>query len=164
MFFHQSVISTFPEIFFYCACLLSIEVQAGMGVKNQVLINQERHCLPFSSLSLFFFSPFSPPFLPPFLSSLFTLMVTCSQLSLFIPSQFDKWYFADDGPLFDSLSSFVEHYMMFADGLPTLLRYPVPPPGLKTRPHIANRSRAVSTCPFSFCRPSTFSVKLWTYQ
>ena len=42
-------------------------------------------------------------------------------------SQSDRWYYIDDGPLFDSLSSCMDHYMMFADGLPTILRYPIDP-------------------------------------
>lgn len=39
----------------------------------------------------------------------------------------DRWYFIDDGPLFDSLPAVIEHYMLFTDGLPTLLRFSVPP-------------------------------------
>ena len=54
--------------------------------------------------------------------------------------QGDLWYFIDDGPLFDSLPAVIDHYMMFVDGLPTLLRYPVPIPG-SSRP---NPNRAVS--------------------
>ena len=56
------------------------------------------------------------------------------------PPQGDLWYFIDDGPLFDSLPAVVDHYMLFVDGLPTLLRYPVPIPG-SSRP---NPNKAVS--------------------
>ena len=56
--------------------------------------------------------------------------------------QGDLWYFIDDGPLFDSLPSVVDHYMLFPDGLPTLLRYPVSPMGTKMP---ANPNKPVST-------------------
>lgn len=50
----------------------------------------------------------------------------------------DLWYFIDDGPLFDSLPAVVDHYMLFTDGLPTLLRFPVPAPGTRL-PHNPGR-------------------------
>ncbi len=48
--------------------------------------------------------------------------------------QSDLWYFIDDGPLFDSLPAVIDHYMLFQDGLPTLLRYPVNSRGQKVYP------------------------------
>lgn len=65
-------------------------------------------------------------------------------LSLFscLLSQGDLWYFIDDGPLFDSLGAVIDHYMLFPDGLPTLLRFPVSPSGgSKT----SNASKLVSS-------------------
>lgn len=53
------------------------------------------------------------------------------------------WYFIDDGPLFDSLPAVVDHYMMFVDGLPTLLKCPVPPPGIRLP---SSHSKPVSHC------------------
>jgi tyrosine-protein kinase len=41
----------------------------------------------------------------------------------------DRVFYIDDGPCFTSLTRVIEHYMMFADGLPTKLLYPVPPLG-----------------------------------
>ena len=49
--------------------------------------------------------------------------------------QSDRWYFIDDGPLFDTLEGAIDHYMLFPDGLPTILRYPVPPPASKPLPN-----------------------------
>lgn len=46
----------------------------------------------------------------------------------------DLWYFIDDGPLFDSLPAVMDHYMMFQDGLPTVLRHPVNSVGKKITP------------------------------
>lgn len=39
----------------------------------------------------------------------------------------DEAYYIDHGPLFASLPELVDYYVMFTDGLPALLRYPVPP-------------------------------------
>ena len=73
------------------------------------------------------------------MSIIFSFSLTLSPPSL-PPSQGDLWYFIDDGPLFDSLGAVIDHYMLFPDGLPTLLRYPVPPSGGKT----SNASKMVS--------------------
>lgn len=52
----------------------------------------------------------------------------------FSPQQSDLWYFIDDGPLFDSLPAVIDHYMLFQDGLPTILRHPVNTSGKKINP------------------------------
>ena len=70
------------------------------------------------------------------------------------PPQGDLWYFIDDGPLFDSLPAVVDHYMLFVDGLPTLLRYPVPIPG-SSRP---NPNKAVSVLLSVMCDCGPFTI------
>jgi len=42
--------------------------------------------------------------------------------------QSDRWFYIDDGPMFETLEQVIDHYSMFADGLPTVLTKPVPPP------------------------------------
>lgn len=45
----------------------------------------------------------------------------------FIIQSFQKHLFIDEGPYLTSLEHLVQHYSVFSDGLPTNLRYPVPP-------------------------------------
>eukprot|EP00794_Sanderia_malayensis_P011308 gene11308-12490_t len=44
-----------------------------------------------------------------------------------IKSRADRWYYIDDGPLFETLPHLVDHYCTHMDGLPVLLRFPVAP-------------------------------------
>ena len=58
------------------------------------------------------------------------IYVHVPQYNVFLPcTQSDHWHFIDDGPLFDNLESCIDHYMIFPDGLPTMLRHPVSPSG-----------------------------------
>lgn len=41
--------------------------------------------------------------------------------------QADRWYYIDDGPLFETLPHLVDHYIKHMDGLPVLLMEPIPP-------------------------------------
>ena len=41
--------------------------------------------------------------------------------------QCDRWFYIDDGPLFETLPHVIDHYSRCADGLPVLLKTPVPP-------------------------------------
>ncbi|XP_054269206.1 tyrosine-protein kinase Shark [Macrosteles quadrilineatus] len=65
----------------------------------------------------------------------------------------DRFYFIDDGPLLDSLEAVVEHYSRWGpDGLPTNLRWPIPPtpapPVPKNpRPSLFNGMSPTSTLP-----------------
>ena len=40
--------------------------------------------------------------------------------------QADRWYYIDDGPLFETLPHLIDHYRKHMDGLPVLLMEPVP--------------------------------------
>lgn len=51
-----------------------------------------------------------------------------------VKSRADRWFYIDDGPLFETLPHLVDHYMQYADGLPTLLRFPVPSAENRKRP------------------------------
>ena len=46
---------------------------------------------------------------------------------LFALWQCDRWFYIDDGPLFETLPHVIDHYSRCADGLPVLLKTPVPP-------------------------------------
>ena len=59
--------------------------------------------------------------------------------------QSDRWHFIDDGPLFDNLEGCIDHYMLFPDGLPTILRHAVSPSGKA----VATPSRKV--CIYNDC-------------
>lgn len=43
--------------------------------------------------------------------------------------QSDRWFYIDDGPLFETLPHVIDHYSRCADGLPVLLQMAVPPDG-----------------------------------
>lgn len=43
-----------------------------------------------------------------------------------IKSRADRYFFIDDGPLFDSLGHLIDHYMKYTDGLCILLKKPIP--------------------------------------
>ncbi|XP_065056009.1 tyrosine-protein kinase HTK16-like [Rhopilema esculentum] len=58
-----------------------------------------------------------------------------------IKSRADRWYYIDDGPLFETLPHAVDHYSTHMDGLPVLLREAVPP-STETRPAQAPPSRS----------------------
>lgn len=57
-----------------------------------------------------------------------------------IQSRADRWFYIDDGPLFETLPHLVDHYIQYSDGLPTVLKKPVgihstgPPLKLPPRP------------------------------
>lgn len=46
-----------------------------------------------------------------------------------IQSRSDRWFYIDDGPLFETLPHVIDHYSRCADGLPVLLKMAVPPDG-----------------------------------
>ncbi|XP_032240951.1 tyrosine-protein kinase HTK16 isoform X2 [Nematostella vectensis] len=46
-----------------------------------------------------------------------------------IQSRSDRWFYIDDGPLFETLPHVIDHYSKSADGLPVLLQFAVPPDG-----------------------------------
>ena len=41
----------------------------------------------------------------------------------------DRWFYIDDGPLFETLPHIIDHYSRCADGLPVLLKMALPPDG-----------------------------------
>ena len=41
----------------------------------------------------------------------------------------DRWFYIDDGPLFETLPHVIDHYSRCADGLPVLLKMALPPDG-----------------------------------
>lgn len=43
--------------------------------------------------------------------------------------QSDRWFYIDDGPLFETLPHVIDHYSRCADGLPVLLKMALPPDG-----------------------------------
>ena len=43
--------------------------------------------------------------------------------------QSDRWFYIDDGPLFETLPHVIDYYSRCADGLPVLLKMAVPPDG-----------------------------------
>jgi len=43
--------------------------------------------------------------------------------------QSDRWFYIDDGPLFETLPHVIDHYSRCADGLPVLLKMALPPGG-----------------------------------
>ncbi|XP_066920050.1 tyrosine-protein kinase HTK16-like [Clytia hemisphaerica] len=45
-----------------------------------------------------------------------------------IQSRADRWFYIDDGPLFETLPHLVDHYLQYADGLPCVIKIPVPSP------------------------------------
>lgn len=55
----------------------------------------------------------------------------------FIISRQGKYLFIDDGPFLESLQHIVEYYSFISDGLPTVLRTPVPP---KPKPQVPDVS------------------------
>lgn len=74
--------------------------------------------------------------------------------------QSDRWFYIDDGPLFETLPHVIDHYSRCADGLPVLLRMavspdgnppmavqnvPVPPARKRTLPAMPSLTPAVST-------------------
>ena len=42
--------------------------------------------------------------------------------------QADRWFYIDDGPLFETLPHLVDHYLQYADGLPCVIKIPVSSP------------------------------------
>lgn len=46
-----------------------------------------------------------------------------------IRSRSDRWFYIDDGPLFETLPHVIDHYSRCADGLPVLLKMALPPDG-----------------------------------
>lgn len=46
-----------------------------------------------------------------------------------IRSRSDRWFYIDDGPLFETLPHVIDHYSRCADGLPVLLKMALPPGG-----------------------------------
>ena len=48
-------------------------------------------------------------------------------MNLLLFSQADRWYYIDDGPLFETLPHLIDHYCKHMDGLPVLLQQAVPP-------------------------------------
>ncbi|XP_031568891.1 tyrosine-protein kinase HTK16-like [Actinia tenebrosa] len=46
-----------------------------------------------------------------------------------IKSRSDRWFYIDDGPLFETLPHVIDHYSKYADGLPVLLQFSIPPDG-----------------------------------
>lgn len=44
-----------------------------------------------------------------------------------IKSRADRWFYIDDGPLFETLPHLVDHYLQYADGLPCVIKSPVQP-------------------------------------
>jgi len=59
-----------------------------------------------------------------------------------IKSRADRWFYIDDGPLFETLPHLVDHYMKHSDGLPTILKEAIPssisriPPRPSVRPNV----------------------------
>ncbi|XP_031636726.1 tyrosine-protein kinase Shark isoform X2 [Contarinia nasturtii] len=50
-----------------------------------------------------------------------------NELRNYVIQRNQNYYYIDEGPYMKSLEHMVEHYMRFSDGLPTKLRFPVPP-------------------------------------
>lgn len=58
-----------------------------------------------------------------------SVVVNCQIFHYQIRSRSDRWFYIDDGPLFETLPHVIDHYSRCADGLPVLLQMAVPPDG-----------------------------------
>lgn len=58
-----------------------------------------------------------------------SVVVSAQIYHYLIQSRSDRWFYIDDGPLFETLPHVIDYYSRCADGLPVLLKMAVPPDG-----------------------------------
>ena len=92
------------------------------------------------------------------LSSLLKVPITSCNGYLILICQADRFFYIDDGPLFETLPHVIDHYSKSADGLPVLLKMAVPPTGHPPI-NIAHRAAMPTGYPVHTGRPTTPTIK-----